>query len=131
MNTTQQSLSDNFSSSFPPIFLASDSPRVAGFLHRTLEQEGFQVHFAPGYQELEPLWKLHRRGVVLLEVSNAQFVEAAVDLALRLKRQDAHQFVGYLADPILSTSGLAGDAIFPRTSHQLPQALREYFSAEA
>lgn len=127
----------NFSASIPPILLASDSPRGGELLHRNLQQEGFRVHLAPGYQDLEPIWqqcrpplRQHLDGVVLLEVSKLQSVEAAVDLAMRLKRRDARQFVGYLADPILRTSGLAGDAIFPRSAHHLPQALHDYFRTE-
>jgi hypothetical protein len=118
-------------SSFPFILLASDSPRTAEGLYRDLLREGFRVHFAPGYAQIEPLWQQHRHDVVLLEVSNPQSVETAVDIALRLKRRDARQFVGYLADPVLHTSGLAGDAIFPRSPHHLPQALRDHFSRES
>ena len=125
-----ESLPDNFSSSVPLILLASDNPRLAGHLCRTLEREGMAVKFAPGYHELEPLTHQHEDGAALIEVSHQHSVEAAVDLALRLKRRNVSQFVGYLADPILHTSGLAGDAIFPRSASQLPQALRDYFSVE-
>jgi len=89
------------------------------------------VKLAPGYSELEALSHAHKDGVVLIEVSHQQSVEAAVDLALRLKRRNSGQFVGYLADPVLHTSGLAGDAIFPRSANHLPDALRAYFNSEA
>jgi hypothetical protein len=65
--------------------------------------------------------------MVLLEVSGPQGVEEAVNAALRLKRRDPGQFVGYLADPVLHCSGLAGDAIFPRVSRQLAKVLKRYF----
>jgi len=126
-------ISDNFASSVPLILLASDSKRGAEHLHRTLQQEGFSVQLAPGYHDLEyqDLESLSYSGsVVLLEVSNPQSVEAAVDVAMRLKRRDAAQFVGYIVDPILHTSGLAGDAVFPRSTHHLPQALRDFFRGE-
>jgi hypothetical protein len=115
---------------FPPILLASDNPRVAESLQKKLIDEGFSVHLAPSYQALEPLWQQHRHGLVLLEVSNVHSVEAAVNAAMNIKRHDAGQFVGYLADPILRTSGLAGDAIFPRTLHLIPQAIRRHFAQE-
>lgn len=115
--------------SIPRIFLASDNPRLAAPLYRTLEQDGMRVDFAPGYHELELRLEAHVKAIVLLEVSEQQSVEAAVDLALRLKRRNANQFVGYLADPVLHTSGLAGDAIFPRSARHLPAALRDHFKS--
>jgi CheY-like chemotaxis protein len=128
--SSRQDSPEILSSSLPFILLASDSPRIAEALYRDLQQEGFRVHFAPGYAEIEPLWQQHQHEVVLLEVSSLHSVESAVDIALRLKRRDANQFVGYLADPLLHTSGLAGDAIFPRATRHLPQALRDYFGRE-
>jgi hypothetical protein len=92
------------------------------------------VHFASAYNEIEPLWQEKRHPliplVVLLEVSGTQGVEAAVNAAISLKRKDPLQFVGYLADPVLRTSGLAGDAIFPRAFEQLAKALRNHFRDE-
>jgi hypothetical protein len=126
---TSKSGSD-FLSFIPPILLASDNPRVASYLHRTLEEDGLSVRLAPGYGELEPLSQSHQGAIVLIEVSHQYSVEAAVNLALRLKRRNASRFVGYLADPILHSSGLAGDGIFPRSSHHLPAALRDHFRSE-
>jgi hypothetical protein len=120
----------NHSPSAPHILFASDNHRVAGPLHRSLQQAGFHVQLAQDYYELESLWQQHRHRVVLIEVSSLHSIEAAVDVAMRLKRHDANQFVGYLADPILRTSGLAGDAIFPRNSPHLSQALREHFGED-
>lgn len=124
---TRKSTSDDFSSLIPLILLASDNPHVASYIHRTLEQEGLSVQLAPGYGELEPLSQSHQNAIVLIEVSHQYSVEAAVNLALRLKRRNAGRFVGYLADPILHTSGLAGDGIFPRSTHHLTAALRDHF----
>jgi len=126
MDTQRPNFHD--SSSFKPlILLASDNPRVASYLHHTLEEEGLCVRLAPGYEELEPLSQSHQSAIALIEVSHQHSVEAAVNLALRLKRRNVERFVGYLADPILHTSGLAGDAIFPRSTHHLPAALRDHF----
>jgi hypothetical protein len=115
-------------SSFPDILLASDNIRVGESLRRKLREEGFAIHLAPSYHALELLWQQQRHPVILLEVSNIHAVDAAVDAAMRIKRRDSRQFVGYLADPILRTSGLAGDAIFPRSLDLLPGALRTHFS---
>jgi hypothetical protein len=117
--------------SYPPILLASDNSRVAESLHRVLTQAGFVVQLAPSYRAAGMIWEQHRHPMVLLEVSNVRSVEAAVDAAMNIKRLDAGQFVGYLADPILRTSGLAGDAIFPRSIEQLTEAIRNHFESEA
>lgn len=136
MNTSQQFQCSEFSSSststadpehFPLIMLSGDNARTAYNLHRALRDEGFDVQFAAPYHELEPMWRELRPPMVLLEVSGPHSVEAAVHAALRLKRLDPLQFIGYVADPALHTSGLAGDAIFPRTSDQLADALRRHF----
>jgi len=121
--------SNDIAFSDPRILLASDSRRGADHLHRTLQQEGFSVQLAPGYHDLESPAQ-HQNAVILLEVSDSQSVEAAVEAAMRLKRRNAGQFVGYIVDPILHTSGLAGDAIFPRSTHHLPQALRDFFRSQ-
>jgi hypothetical protein len=113
--------------SSPLIVLASDEPHLAGHLHRALRKEDWSVQLAPGYGEVESIAQTHRNAIVLLEVSRHESVEAAVELALRLKRRDSGQFVGYLADPVLHTSGLVGDAIFPRSTQHLPAALRNHF----
>ena len=64
--------------------------------------------------------------MVLLEVTGEHAVEAAVAAALRVKRANASQFVGYLADASLETSGLAGDAVFPRSAARVEEALRRH-----
>ncbi|HVT95872.1 MAG TPA: hypothetical protein VHE33_00090 [Acidobacteriaceae bacterium] len=108
------------------ILLASDSERHGNTMHRALEQHGLPVEYAGDYAQLESA--LHQRAfdVVLLEVTSEDAVEPAVAAALRLKRRDARQFVGYLADPNLETSGLAGDAVFSRNAARLPEALRRF-----
>ena len=95
-----------------------------------LEGAGFRVSFAGGYARLESELDGRRFDVILLEVTGAHAVEAAVQAALRVKRAHAAQFVGYLADASLSTSGLGGDGIFPRNAGKLPAALRSCLSAE-
>lgn len=112
---------------FPPILLSGDNERTALILRQALAEEGFRVQLALGYHELEDLWQEQRNPMVLLEVSSPQAVEDAVDTALRLKYQDPGQFVGYIADPVLQTSGLAGDAVFPRASEKLTRALKRHF----
>lgn len=119
------------SPSSPLILLSGDNARTAVVLRDALVDEGFRVHLAPGFHELETIWHQYHHPMVLLEVSGPQSVEAAVDTALRLKHHDPQQFVGYLADPVLQTSGLAGDAVFPRTSDQLARALKRYFGYQA
>ena len=111
----------------PLILLSGDNERTASMLHRALCEDGFRVQFAAPYDELEPVWRHRRPSMVLLEVSGAHSVEAAVNEALKLKRLDPLQFVGYVADPALHTSGLAGDAIYPRSSEELARALRNHF----
>lgn len=115
----------------PQILLSGDNARTALILHQALAEEGFRVQFAVGYPELEDLWQQYRHPMVLLEVSGAHAVEPAVHTALRLKYQDPQQFVGYIADPVLQTSGLAGDAIFPRASDKLARALKKHFGQQA
>jgi len=111
------------------ILLSGDNARTVLPLHHSLLAQGLRVQFA-AYYELETIWKQHRHPIVLLEVSGHHSVETAVNAAIRIKRQDPHQFVGYLADPDLYTSGLAGDAIFPRTSEQLVEALQNLFDSD-
>lgn len=134
MKTTQENSSDLVasddyaSSQLPLILLSGDNARTALMLHHALVNHGFRVRFASSYDELESLWQQQRHPVVLLEVSSEDGVEAAVDTAMQLKRNDPGQFVAYLADPPLRSSGLAGDAIFPRAADQLANALRQHFS---
>jgi hypothetical protein len=130
-NTRSNPSSETPTPSSPLILLSGDNARTALILCNALVDKGFRVHLAPDFHELETIWQQHRHPVVLLEVSGPQSVEAAVRTALRLKHHDPQQFVGYLADPVLQTSGLAGDAIFPRTSDQLARALKQYFELPA
>jgi PleD family two-component response regulator len=109
----------------PTILLASDSERHGIAIHRALEERGFAVEFAGDYEQVDSLLKERGYDVVLLEVTGEHAVESAVAAALRVKRRDAGQFVGYLADASLETSGLAGDAVFPRNATGLPDALRQ------
>ncbi len=108
------------------VLLGSDSEHLDLSVQEALIQAGFLVDVARGYEQAEQLWNRDRHDVVLIEVSYAISVDPAVQLALRLKRQDRRQFVGYLADPILHTSGLAGDALFSRDSRRLAAALRRH-----
>lgn len=129
---------ENFGHTLPLILLSGDNARTSDILHRALLDEGFRVQLAPSYSHLESLWQQHRPiqhgdafpPIVLLEVSAPDAVEPAVEAALKLKRHDPLLFIGYLADPALHTSGLAGDAIFPRATEPLAAALRRHFSAE-
>lgn len=111
----------------PLILLSGDNARSAFLLHQALVSEGLPVDLAPTYHQIDGIWQQRRHRLVLLEVSGAHGVEAAVSVALQLKRRDPLQFVGYAADPLLHSSGLAGDAIFPRTSEHLAEALRRHF----
>lgn len=114
-----------------PILLSGDDPRTACVLNQVLQELGFHTQFAMNYCQVEALWR-DRRSVspapvmVLLEVTQQRSVEAAVDTALQLKREDPSQFVGYIADPTLLAGGLIGDAILPRNPGRLAESLREY-----
>ncbi|HEY1498089.1 MAG TPA: hypothetical protein VGF88_00790 [Acidobacteriaceae bacterium] len=110
----------------PSILLASDSERHGTTMHRALEQNGFAVKFVGSYAEVDSLLSQHPFDVVLLEVTGEHAVEPAVAAALRVKRSNAGQFVGYLADASLGASGLAGDAVFPRNVSKLPDVLRQF-----
>jgi PleD family two-component response regulator len=108
----------------PSILLASDSERHGNTMQRALEQHGLAVQYAGDYAQMEAALRERPFDVVLLEVTGEHAVESAVEAALRVKRGNAQQFVGYLADPNLETSGLAGDAVFPRNAARLPEVLR-------
>jgi PleD family two-component response regulator len=114
----------------PSILLASDSEDRGRTVRKALEDAGFRVQFAGDYSRLEDAMDENRYDLILLEVSSEHAVEPAVEAALRVKRADAAQFVGYLADASLSTSGLGGDGIFPRTASKLPGVLRSRLAAE-
>jgi|HubBroStandDraft_4_1064222.scaffolds.fasta_scaffold41026_2 PleD family two-component response regulator len=111
----------------PSILLASDRERQGSSLHKILREAGFHVDFAGDYADLDTHLNRQPFDMVLLEVTGAHAVEPAVETALRVKRANSGQFVGYLADSTLDASGLAGDGIFPRSAGKLPDALRRYF----
>ncbi|MGA7352757.1 MAG: hypothetical protein WA891_13075 [Acidobacteriaceae bacterium] len=108
------------------ILLASDSERHGLTMHRALQERGLAVEFAGTYAEVDG--RMHGRSydMVLLEVTGQHAVEPAVAAALRVKRANASQFVGYLADASLETSGLAGDAVLPRSAARVEEALRRF-----
>lgn len=106
------------------IVLASDSDRHGRTMYRALREEGFEIEYAGSYEQLDERLLDRKFDVVLLEVTGEHAVEAAVAAALRVKRAHSGQFVGYLADGHLDASGLAGDAMFPRSAARLPVALR-------
>jgi PleD family two-component response regulator len=110
----------------PSILLASDSERHGSTMYRALEQNGFAVEFVGSYAQVESQLGERPFDVVLLEVTGEHAVEPAVAAALRVKRGNAGQFVGYLADASLGASGLAGDAVFPRNVSKLPAVLRQF-----
>ncbi len=114
-----------FSQSQPRILLGSDNQNLISALSNSLHQAGFDVDTADGYIHLETLWQAARHDIVLFEVSQPDSIELATESALRIKRQNAQQFIAYLADTNLRMSGLTGDAIFSRDTNQLPRALRE------
>jgi PleD family two-component response regulator len=128
MKTNLQKATEDISFDYlPQILLSGDNSSTARALHRALQAQGFRIRFAAAYSELAAALQQQGEAMVLLEVPDADSVEAAVQAALQLKRLDPLQFVGYLADPALHSSGLAGDAIFPRASEQLIKALRSHF----
>ncbi len=124
--TTQAKRWSDGSAAEPSILLASDSERHGSTMYRALEQRGFKVEYAGDYGQVDALLAQRGYDVVLLEVTGEHAVEPAVEAALRVKRRNTEQFVGYLADASLETSGLAGDAVFPRNAARLPADLRRY-----
>jgi hypothetical protein len=121
-------LSRNSGNSFPTILLASDSENPGSFMHGLLQAQGFITDYAGFYSEVGPRLASEQFDVILLEVTTTESVEAAVAVALQVKRGQPGQFVGYLADSMLDTAGLAGDAVFPRSAARLPEALRSFFA---
>lgn len=95
-------------------------------MHRALRQQGFAVEFAGNYAQVVALLRDREFDVVLLEVTGEHAVEPAVAAALAVKRGNAGQFVAYLADSSLETSGLAGDAVMPRSAAKVEDALRRH-----
>ncbi|MGA7523723.1 MAG: response regulator [Acidobacteriaceae bacterium] len=106
------------------ILLASDSERHGSSIHQLLKEEGFAIDYVGDYSRIDPEIHAKEFDVVLLDVTGEHAVELAVETALRLKRANASQFVGYVADANLEASGLAGDAVFPRNAARLREALR-------
>lgn len=121
---------EKFRSSQPRILLASDSTHQGDSMLQLLERAGFQVEYAGDYSRLDHALQARDFDAILLEVTGEHAVEAAVAAALRVKRVNARQFVGYLADPSLHSSGLAGDGIFPRSPNRLSAALRGLLATE-
>jgi PleD family two-component response regulator len=112
------------------VVLASDSMKQGTAMHRALQQPGVAVEFAGDYAQLQEVLRGRRFDVVLLEVTGEHAVEPAVEAALRIKRGDAAQFVGYLADAHLDTRGLAGDAVLPRIPAPMVERLRRLLNPE-
>jgi PleD family two-component response regulator len=110
------------------ILLASDSERHGNTIHRALQERGFAIEYAGDYSQVDAQLNARKYDVVLLEVTGQHAVEPAVAAALRVKRANAGQFVGYLADATLETSGLAGDAILPRNATRLPEELSRFMA---
>ena len=108
----------------PKIVLGSDNQHFVSAVSTALLKAGFHVVTATNYSHLEELWQQLRHDVVLFEVSHPGSVELATESALRIKRQDAQQFIAYLADESLQI-GLTGDAILSRDTNILPQSLRK------
>ncbi|MGA8111110.1 MAG: hypothetical protein WBD46_13965 [Acidobacteriaceae bacterium] len=112
------------------VLLASDSERHGSTMHQALRQQGVTVEYAGDYAQLDEALRRRSFDVVLLEVTGEHAVEAAVAAALQVKRSNALQFVGYVADAHLETSGLAGDAVFPRNAARLPRELKKFLSEQ-
>lgn len=112
----------------PSILLASDTDRLGSSMHRVLQDHGFEVEYAGNYSGIQRMLSRQNFDLVLLEVTGEYAVEDAVATALRVKRINAEQFVGYLTDAGLEASGLAGDGIFPRSAARLPELLLSLFT---
>jgi len=109
----------------PRILLGSDNQHLISAVSNALLKAGFNVETANDYTHLETLWQQLRHDIILFEVSHPDSVESATESALRIKRQNAQQFIAYLADGNLQMSGLTGDAILSRDTNRLAHALRE------
>lgn len=120
-------MSTSFSGLPPRILFGSDNQLLISAISSALLNAGFHVDGANDYLHLETLWLQLRPDIVLVEVSRPDSIERATKSALRIKQQDARQFIAYLADGNLRMRGLTGDAILPRDPGVLPQALREAF----
>jgi DNA-binding response OmpR family regulator len=122
VNTKVKTLT--FSTS-PKIVLGSDNKHLVSAVSNALLKAGFHVDTANDYTHVETLWQQVRHEIILLEVSHPNSVESATESALRIKRQNAQQFIAYLTDANLRMSGLTGDAILSRDTNRLPQALHQ------
>ena len=120
----------DFSGVSPRILLGSDSPHLVSAVTNALLKAGFQVDTARNYLHVEELWNEARHEVILFEVSKPDSIEPVIQSALRIKRQDAQQFIAYLVDSNLRMSGLTGDAVFSRDIASLPENLREVLNEE-
>ncbi len=118
-------INQNAGKSTPRILLGSDHHRLAIPLRNALLKSGYTVDLGSDYRHAELLWGELRHDIVLLEVSHPRSIEPAIATALRIKGRDPQQFVAYLADSMLESSGLTGDAILPRDAERLPESLRE------
>jgi PleD family two-component response regulator len=113
------------------ILFASDSRRHGNSMHQAMQAQGLAVEYAGDYEGVGSRLQERRYDMVLLEVTGEHAVEPAVATALRVKRSNARQFVGYLADATLDMSGLAGDAVLPRSGARLKELLPRYFAGDA
>jgi|HubBroStandDraft_5_1064220.scaffolds.fasta_scaffold174719_2 PleD family two-component response regulator len=123
---TQSKQPSNRPRADPSILLASDSERHGKMMHRALQQQGMAIEYAGDYSQVDDLLGARNYDVVLLEVTGEHAAEQAVAAALRVKRANAKQFVGYLADASLKSSGLAGDAVYPRNPVKVEEAVRKF-----
>ncbi|GEM_PF-6949768 len=119
------SIIDKSTQSTPRILLGSDKHRLVIPLRNVLLKARFTVDLGSDYRHAELLWGELRHDIVLLEVSHPRSIESAIATALRIKGRDPRQFIAYLTDSALESSGLTGDAILPRDPERLPRALRE------
>ncbi|MFT4114495.1 hypothetical protein [Silvibacterium sp.] len=113
----------------PRILLIAENIRVIEPILSALKDDGLPVMLAHGYPAGIEHWSEHRQPIVLIDVPRLEEVEPAIDTAVAIKRRDPAQFIGYLADNTLHTSGLTGDALFPRSSTRLPTLLRTHLVA--
>jgi hypothetical protein len=115
----------------PSMLLASDSERLGSSVFKVLRDQGFDVQFAGAYSGLDAHLSRQAFDMVLLEITGVHAIEPAIQAALRVKRTNSAQFVGYLADPPLGSNGLPGDGVFPRSVSRLPPALRSFLADNA
>lgn len=113
---------------FPRILLSGEHSSSIERFYRSLCEEGLHTMVAHGLAAGVDAWNERRQPVVLLDVPELSSVEPAIEAAVAIKRRNPDQFVGYLADATYLTSGLAGDAIFPRSASQLPHRLRAHLA---